>query len=29
VFGGVAGQPGEKQFQETFGKRVFVHGAKE
>ncbi|OAK99335.1 Nitroreductase [Phaeosphaeriaceae sp. SRC1lsM3a] len=28
VFGGVAGQPGEKQFQETHGKRLFVHGAK-
>jgi predicted oxidoreductase (fatty acid repression mutant protein) len=29
VFGGRAGEPGEKQFQETHGKRLFVHGAKE
>ncbi|KAI8931332.1 hypothetical protein NX059_011673 [Plenodomus lindquistii] len=27
VFGGRAGEPGEKQFQETHGKRLFVHGA--
>ena len=29
VFGGRAGEPGEKQFQKTFGERLFVHGAKE
>ncbi|KAF1919369.1 Nitroreductase-like protein [Ampelomyces quisqualis] len=29
VFGGRAGEPGEKKFQETHGKRLFVHGAKE
>ncbi|CAN9082828.1 unnamed protein product [Alternaria alternata] len=27
VFGGRAGEPGEKQFQEVQGKRLFVHGA--
>ncbi|KAL5118717.1 putative nitroreductase [Pleosporales sp. CAS-2024a] len=29
VFGGRAGEPGPKQFQETLGKRLFVYGAKE
>jgi len=29
VFGGRAGEPGEKKFQEVQGKRLFVHGAKE
>lgn len=29
VFGGRAGEPGEKQFQKTFGERLFVHGSKE
>ncbi|KAF1943691.1 hypothetical protein EJ02DRAFT_433057 [Clathrospora elynae] len=29
VFGGRAGEAGEKQFQEVQGKRLFVHGAKE
>lgn len=29
VFGGRAGEPGEKQFQGTFGERLFVHGAQE
>jgi len=29
VFGGRAGEPGEKQFQDVQGKRLFVHGAKE
>ncbi|KAH7377619.1 Nitroreductase-like protein [Pyrenochaeta sp. MPI-SDFR-AT-0127] len=29
VFGGRAGEPGAKQFQEVQGKRLFVHGAKE
>ncbi|KAH3920271.1 hypothetical protein HBI56_067690 [Parastagonospora nodorum] len=29
VFGGRAGGVGEKEFQETHGKRLFVHGAKE
>ncbi|KAL6711511.1 putative nitroreductase [Coniothyrium glycines] len=27
VFGGRAGEAGEKKFQETYGKRLFVHGA--
>lgn len=29
VFGGRAGGPGEKTHKETFGERLFVHGAKE
>ncbi|CAA9959053.1 nitroreductase family protein [Pyrenophora teres f. maculata] len=29
VFGGRAGEPGEKDFQKVQGKRLFVHGAKE
>jgi predicted oxidoreductase (fatty acid repression mutant protein) len=29
VFGGRAGEPGEKKFQDVQGKRLFVHGAKE
>ncbi|KAF1931674.1 nitroreductase family protein [Didymella exigua CBS 183.55] len=29
VFGGRAGEPGEKKFQKTFGERLFVHGSKE
>jgi len=29
VFGGRAGEPMQKQFQETFGTRMWVHGAKE
>jgi len=29
VFGGRAGEPGEKKFQETHGKRLFIHGAQE
>ncbi|KAG9202309.1 hypothetical protein G6514_004518 [Epicoccum nigrum] len=29
VFGGRAGEPGEKQYQKTFGERLFVHGSKE
>jgi len=29
VFGGRAGQPGEKKFEDVHGKRLFVHGAKE
>ncbi|KAF1835652.1 nitroreductase family protein [Decorospora gaudefroyi] len=29
VFGGRAGEPGEKEFQDVEGKRLFVHGAKE
>lgn len=28
VFGGRAGEPGEKKHEETHGKRLFVHGAK-
>lgn len=28
VFGGRAGEPGEKEFQDVQGKRLFVHGAK-
>jgi len=29
VFGGRAGEPGEKKFEDVQGKRLFVHGAKE
>jgi predicted oxidoreductase (fatty acid repression mutant protein) len=29
VFGGRAGEPGEKQFQKVQGERLFVHGAKQ